>query len=334
MNRPVSLALLLSLTLGRVFAEVPTGTPISGVVPAVTVAPTPPPVPAAVPADSPFAGAGNSLTYSQVRVNGPFIAMTFDDGPHKELTPRLLDLLKARKIHATFFVIGKNANDYPDIMRRIAAEGHEIANHSWSHPILAKLAQDTLIGEITKTTDAITRATNRPVTLLRPPYGALTQPQKEWVRQTYGYRIILWDVDPLDWRRPGSEVVEQRIVSQTKPGSIVLAHDIHKGTVDAMPSTLDQLLARGFQFVTVSELLKMEQPAPPKAPGKTPRPAAIPNGDTPAVDRPIGTPTPLPFDAVLRAEPVLSPEQAAKLAKPTPTPTPTPKPGQKTPKKP
>ncbi len=288
---------------------------------------TPPPAAPAVeapsnpPAAAPFV-AGAAVTYASVRVNGPFIAMTFDDGPHATLTPRLLDMLKERKIHATFFVIGKNAAEYPDIMKRIVADGHEIANHSWSHPELAKLPQDTIRSEISRTTEAITRTAGRPVTLLRPPYGALTAPQRQWVRDTWGYRIIMWDVDPLDWRRPGSEVVTQRIVSGAKPGSIILAHDIHAGSVDAMPATLDQLLARGFQFVTVSELLKMEQPAPvkvkkPGAPGAT-TPAAAPDRSTSTTS---SNPPPS-FDAVLRAEPQLSPEQTARLGKPGPLPTP------------
>lgn len=265
-----------------------------------------------------------STTYSSVRVNGPFIAITFDDGPHKDLTPRLLDILKEKKVKATFFIIGRNADNYPDIMKRIAAEGHEVANHSWSHPELAKLPQDTIKSEITRTTDAITKTTGRTNALLRPPYGALKADQREWVRSTWGYRIILWDVDPLDWRKPGAEVVSQRILNGTKPGSIILAHDIHADTIEAMPTTIDQLLARGFQFVTVSELLKMEQPPPVKNP-KPGQATAAPTTATAAA--PPVTPTPMPFDAVLRAEPVLSPEQAAKLPQPTPTPTlkPTPK---------
>lgn len=290
--------------------------------------------PTSAPAASPAPAAGSTppaaaapvrpeFVYSAVHVNGPYIAMTFDDGPHATLTPKLLDLLKERKIKATFFVIGKNAAEYPDILKRIAAEGHEIANHSWSHPDLAKMSQDTVRGELSKTQDAITNTVARPVTLMRPPYGALQTSQKQWVHDTYGYRIILWDVDPLDWRRPGAAVVSERILKGAKPGSIILAHDIHPGTVEAMPGTLDQLIARGFQFVTVSDLIKMEV-APTPAPGKAGRAgvAGAPAGTTPAAK---AAATPMPFDAVLRAEPQLSPEQAARLAKPAeavPTPTP------------
>ncbi len=286
-------------------APAPGSTPPVAAAPAVPTAPAVPAVP-------------TEFVYSAVHVNGPFIAMTFDDGPHATLTPKLLDILKARNIKATFFVIGKNAAEYPDILKRIAAEGHEIANHSWSHPDLAKLPQDTMRSEISRTQDAITNTIARPVTLLRPPYGALSVNQKQYVHDSYGYRIILWDVDPLDWRRPGAAVVSERILKGVKPGSIILSHDIHPGTIEAMPGTLDALIARGFQFVTVSELIKMEVPQAP-TPGK-PAKAATSTASASAV--PAAGPTPNPFDAVLRAEPKLTPEQAARAAVPVASPTP------------
>ena len=310
------------LAVGVVSAQdaAPTPGPQANPLPAAGSTPPPPSVPATA------AAAQSNFVYSSVHVNGPYIAMTFDDGPHATLTPKLLDLLKERNIKATFFVIGKNAAEYPDILKRIAAEGHEIANHSWSHPDLAKMAQDTVRSELGRTQDAITRTITKPVTLLRPPYGALQANQRQWVHDSYGYRIILWDVDPLDWRRPGAAVVSERILKGAKPGSIILAHDIHPGTVEAMPGTLDQLLARGFQFVTVSELLKMEVAAP-ATPGKAPRTGAG-SSSAPAVA--ASSPTPLPFDSVLRAEPQLSPEQAAKLGKPAvPAPSPSPTPTKK-----
>jgi peptidoglycan/xylan/chitin deacetylase (PgdA/CDA1 family) len=287
-------------------------------------APTPAPQanPAPAPGSTPPAAAGapvvsNEFVFSAVHVNGPYIAMTFDDGPHATLTPKLLDILKARNIKVTFFVIGKNAAEYPDILKREAAEGHEIANHSWSHPDLAKLPQDTMRSEISRTQDAITNTIAKPVTLLRPPYGALGANQKQYVHDTYGYRIILWDVDPLDWRRPGAAVVSERILKGVKPGSIILSHDIHPGTIEAMPATLDALLARGFQFVTVSELIKLEVPPTP-TPGKSAKSTAAASAPPAAV----AAPTPNPFDAVLRAEPKLSPDQAARVAMPVASPTP------------
>src|SRR5207249_1567541 len=97
-------------------------------------------------------------------------------------------------------------------------------------------------------------------TLLRPPYGSITAREKRWIQDEFGYRIILWDVDPYDWKRPGPAVVRNRILKETLRGSIVLSHDIHPGTIEAMPSTLDALEAKGFKFVTVSELPRMATP--------------------------------------------------------------------------
>ena len=204
-------------------------------------------------------------TYAQVRVDQPYIAMTFDDGPSAENTPRLLEILKQRNIKATFFLIGQSAAANPDIVRRILAEGHEVGNHSWTHPQLSKLSDDRVTAEITKTQDAIKDASGYTPTLLRPPYGAITPRQREWIANQFGLNIILWSVDPFDWKRPGASVITQRILSQVRPGAIILSHDIHKQTVDAMPATLDALIAKGYKFVTVSQLIAMNKPKPPPA---------------------------------------------------------------------
>src|SRR6184192_4656049 len=218
-----------------------------------------------------------SITFSSVHVDGPYIAMTFDDGPSATLTPKLLDLLAAHHIKATFFVLGENVAQNPAIVERAAREGHEIANHSWSHPNLAKMSDDGVRGQLRKTEDAIRSAIGNRPTLLRPPYGSITARQKKWINQEFGYKIVLWDVDPLDWRRPGSNVVCNRIIKMARAGSIILAHDIHPGTIEAMPCVLSQLEAKGFKFVTVSELIAMHTPLPPKP---SPSPKSIPPKST------------------------------------------------------
>lgn len=204
------------------------------------------------------------ITFDWVHVDGPYIALTFDDGPSAKLTPKLLDLLAAHHIKATFFLIGENATEYPDIVAREAREGHEVANHSWSHPNFGKMSDDGVRSQIRRTNEAIKNAIGSSPTLLRPPYGSITARQKKWINQEFGYKIVLWDVDPLDWRRPGPSVVCNRIVKNTRAGSIVLAHDIHPGTIEAMPCVLKELEEKGFKFVTVSELIAMQTPIPPK----------------------------------------------------------------------
>ncbi len=220
----------------------------------------------AAPADaaSPAAASAPKITFSQCHVEGPYIAMTFDDGPHGANTPRLLDMLKQRKIHATFFVVGQCAAEFPDIMKRIVAEGHEIANHSWSHPQLSSMSESGVRDQLQKTHDAIIQTTGVTPKVMRPPYGAFTARQRSWANGTWGYKCILWDVDPLDWKVRNAEHVKHEILKATVGGSIILSHDIHKTTVDAMPETLDGLAAKGFKFVTVSELIAMDRPVPPK----------------------------------------------------------------------
>lgn len=229
---------------------------------------TPAPITAASPAQPP-------ITFNSVHVDGPYIALTFDDGPNKTLTPKLLDLLAAHHMKATFFVVGQNAADHPEILRRAVREGHEIGNHTWSHPNLGKMSDDAARRELQKTDDAIFAAIGKHPTLMRPPYGSITAHEKRWIHDDFGYRIIIWDVDPLDWKRPGPTVVCNRILKETHPGSIVLAHDIHPPTIEAMPAIFDQLDRKGFRSVTVTELLAMATPLPPK-PTATPRASSVP----------------------------------------------------------
>src|SRR5438034_8676921 len=126
----------------------------------------------------PAAKAEPEITFDWVHVDGPYIAMTFDDGPSAKLTPKLLDLLAAHHIKATFFLIGENAAEHPEIVAREAREGHEIANHSWSHPNLAKMSDAGVRDQLHKTEDAIRSASDNRLTLLRPPYGSITARQK------------------------------------------------------------------------------------------------------------------------------------------------------------
>ena len=204
------------------------------------------------------------ITFSSVHVDEPYIAMTFDDGPHGTLTPKLLDLLAARHIKATFFVLGECVEQHPEVLQRAAREGHEIANHSWSHPQLNKMSDEAVRSQLRRTDEAIKAVTGKRPTLFRPPYGAITARQKKWIHDEFGYQTILWDVDPLDWKEPGPTTVANRILKETRAGSIVLSHDIHRGTIEAMPSTLEQLQAKHFKFVTVSELLGLATPEPPR----------------------------------------------------------------------
>lgn len=217
------------------------------------------------------------LVYVRCEVAQPVVALTFDDGPHPDFTPRLLDTLKKEGIKATFFMVGRCVVSYPNVVKRIVDEGHEIASHSWSHPLLTSLSNASLDSQMQRTHDAIIKACGVTPTLYRPPYGASRLSQRKRIHDSFGYLSILWDVDPLDWQPPrNSQKVHDRILAQTRAGSIILCHDIHETTVDAMPATIADLKARGFQFMTVTQLIDLEKKTP-RVPGAAPlAPAPLP----------------------------------------------------------
>ena len=227
--------------------------------------------------------------------------MTFDDGPSTLLTPKLLDMLKARGIKATFFLIGKNAEANPKIIQRIIAEGHEVGNHSWSHPPLNKCSAEKFKHELNGTNDAIQAAIGTRPTLIRPPYGATNANLDRTMDEKYGMKVILWSVDPMDWKYRNSERVATYILSHAKPGDIILSHDIHATTVAAMPKVFDELLKRGFKFVTVSQLIALQSAAASPKASVTPH-ASSPNSS------PEGTPAAPALGA--SAAPLVSPVRA------------------------
>lgn len=198
-------------------------------------------------------------TYTRVTTSRKVVAITFDDGPHPENTPRLLDMLKERKIKATFYVVGNMVKYSPQLLRRMIAEGHEIGNHTVTHGNLARMSDDALRKELQAAHDQIVAETGVVPRSMRPPGGAIKKSQKELMLREFGYPTILWSVDPEDWKRPGPAVVTSRLVNGASPGGILLVHDLHKPTVDAMPSTFDQLLAQGYEFVTVTELIELDE---------------------------------------------------------------------------
>jgi peptidoglycan/xylan/chitin deacetylase (PgdA/CDA1 family) len=205
-----------------------------------------------LPAD---AATRDAATVTAIRTQSPIVAMTFDDGPHPRLTPILLDMLKQRNLRATFYLIGTRITTWPDIVRRIADEGHEIGTHTSSHPNLAKHSNTSVLSQIDRTSDAIFKITGRPPVTFRPPYGAFTKRQRLMLYKERNLPTILWAVDPQDWRRPGASVVAKRILKYSHPGAIILSHDIQSGTVKAMPDTFDGLLARGLKFGTMSQMM-------------------------------------------------------------------------------
>ncbi|NRQ37738.1 polysaccharide deacetylase family protein [Nonomuraea sp. NN258] len=183
------------------------------------------------------------------------VALTFDDGPGKH-TAALLRHLAAYDARATFFVVGQNVAERPGTVRRLVEDGHEIGNHTWSHPDLTRLTPAAVRKQWARTDKAVLAAAGVLPKLVRPPYGALNGTVRKHTKRP----MVLWSVDTLDWRYRDSRRVAKVTVKKARPGGIVLFHDIHPTTVAAMPKALKKLAARGYHFVTVSELLGDAKP--------------------------------------------------------------------------
>lgn len=182
------------------------------------------------------------------------VALTFDDGPNATSTVRLLNLLEEESVEATFFLLGQMVTKHPEVAKKIVDQGHEIANHSYSHPDLTTLAGDEVKMEVTKADEAIFLATGVLPKTFRPPYGAVNQD----VIKKVGLPIIQWDVDSLDWKLRDPNGISKKVTEETQNGSIILLHDIHDRSVEAVPKIIRHLKQEGYQFVTVSELLAYE----------------------------------------------------------------------------
>lgn len=238
------------------------------------------------------------VTVSRVAVPDKVVALTFDDGPHGTLTPRVLDILRANNVKGTFFMQGCNVKAYPHVVRRMVSEGHEVGNHTWNHAYLSKVSREKAESQLQSTNEAIRSACGIVPVVMRPPGGYTNAGVASWARQRFGFTTIMWDVDTNDWRKPGSSVVAARAVNGAKPGSIILVHDIHASTVAAVDAIVKGLKNRGYELVTVSELIRRgraaaghtpSMPASPHIPDSAPFPAPV--IVTPAVPAPVSVET-------------------------------------------
>ena len=193
----------------------------------------------AVPADS---GA-------EIPAGEKYVALTFDDGPRRGTTDRLLDGLKERGAKATFFLIGQQIEDNADLVTRMAEEGHQIGNHTWSHQRLDGILPDAAAQEVARTETALETLLGGGDYWLRPPYGQVAE------GADFGVPMVKWCVDPRDWESRNADKVTRAILGSVTPGSIILLHDIYPTSVDAALRVVDQLQAEGYWFVTVEELL-------------------------------------------------------------------------------
>lgn len=192
-----------------------------------------------------------------------YIALTFDDGPDEKVTPAILNILKKYDIKATFFMLANSANKYPKIAKLVADAGHDIANHSETHINLNTVNRKRIEREILQSQQLIKEITGKKPTLFRPPYGEYNQAVLD-ISTKSNQTIIMWSVDTLDWQHRNKERTYEIIKNNVQPGSIILMHDIHQSTADALPKIIESLQKDGYEFLPVSELIKEIDSAPNK----------------------------------------------------------------------
>ncbi|MCI8639573.1 MAG: polysaccharide deacetylase family protein [Coprococcus sp.] len=179
------------------------------------------------------------------------IAITFDDGPAEESTPILLDGLKERGVKATFFVIGKNVQSHPELVKREAAEGHLIGNHTYHHTNLASVSDEKALEEIAQTSRLVEELTGERTEYVRAPFGAW----KKNLEEELDVIPVKWSVDPLDWTTENEDDIVNKVVTQVQENDIILLHDCYRSSVNAALRIIDILQKEGYDFVTVDELL-------------------------------------------------------------------------------
>jgi peptidoglycan-N-acetylglucosamine deacetylase len=213
----------------------------------------------AIGSEAPAAAApppGPAARVTEIILHGPVppaprtVALTFDDGPSAH-TPEILDILYRHRVPATFCLLGDNAEEQPQLARRIAREGHQICNHSRSHADLARASAHRIRGEVSIAQWQIARATGVTPRTFRFPYGS-SDARSERIVRRYGLRPLDWDVDPQDWTRPRSGAITSRVVRRVRPGSVVLLHDgggDRRHTAAALETIIRELRAKGYRFV-------------------------------------------------------------------------------------
>ena len=194
----------------------------------------------------------NELMSRVIDKDRKMVAITFDDGPHKTNTNKIIDILKKYNARATFFMLGSNVKLYPDVVKDVYLSNSEIGIHTWDHKDLTTLSSENILSQVQTTSDAIYEITGKRPTLLRPPYGSFNNT----VKSTVDMPLILWNIDSLDWQSRDPEKIVPLVLNSVKDGDIILLHDIHATTIPAAERIIDSLTKEDYQIITVSELLE------------------------------------------------------------------------------
>lgn len=193
------------------------------------------------------------LLSQPVTAGQKIIALSFDDGPGR-YTNAILDILEEYNVRATFFVLGSAIEQRPETFLRTVELGHEIGNHTWNHENLTGLSAWQITQTLRNTSNLIEELTGQAPSIMRPPYGAFGS-REQSIIERLGYSVIMWSVDPRDWERRNSRAIYNHITQNARHGDIILLHDIHRTTYQAVDKLIPSLIERGFTFVTVGQLL-------------------------------------------------------------------------------
>lgn len=206
---------------------------------------------------------GETITSGKVADSRKLVALTFDDGPYPPFTQNLLAVLEEKQVKATFFVVGNNATKFPEVVKLVADNGHEVALHAGEHKDFLKLNSSELAGNISSGKKVLEELTGKPVRYMRPPHGFRDWAVMEAATDA-GLKLVNWSVIPRDWTNPGAQVIADRVCKDVFPGAIVLLHDgdapsqtaSREQTVEATAIIIDELRKQGYNFVTVNQLLE------------------------------------------------------------------------------
>lgn len=201
------------------------------------------------------------MAIAKVKTEEKVCALTFDISWGDKYSPSILDTLKNNNVKATFFIMGPWTVKYPDLARRIAIDGHEVGSHGYKHENYGEKSEEWIKADIQKAHAQIKEITGKDALLLRPPNGHYNSKSVK-ITEELGYKTIIWDADSLDWKNPGTDVVIRRVLTKTKPGSIILLHasDTPVQTAEALPVIIEGLRTQGYSFVTVGDLLAKYPP--------------------------------------------------------------------------
>lgn len=206
---------------------------------------------------------GKTIKEAKLSGNEKVIALTFDDGPWPQWTEQVLDILKKNNIKATFFMVGEVVKEYPQLAKQVVADGHAVGNHTWTHPY-RRFDEAGASWEIDRTSELIYKTTGVRTSLFRPPGGYLTNGLAAYAEKEK-YVVAMWSADSIDYRRPSPERLAYNVLRNARPGGIVLMHDgggNRSNTVAALPIIISDLKKQGYKFVTMPELLEMQQKEP------------------------------------------------------------------------